>query len=88
MLTLLSYNNPSRAAQEGQYAQLFQEKGSDIMSWLTTGIHSFSWEPCMALEEVGMSEKGKKKKKEKKRLNAFKGFATSVERLFGKGRLI
>lgn len=42
----------------------------------------------MALEEVGMSEKGKKKKKEKKRLNAFKGFATSVERLIGKGRLI
>lgn len=39
----------------------------------------------MALEEVGMSEKGKKKKKrKKKRLNAFKGFATSVERLIGR----
>lgn len=35
----------------------------------------------MALEEVGMSEKEKKKKK---RLNAFKGFATSVERLIGR----
>lgn len=40
----------------------------------------------MALEEVGMSEKGKKKKRKKgkKRLNAFKGFATSVERLIGR----
>lgn len=40
----------------------------------------------MALEEVGMSEKGKRKKekKRKKRLNAFKGFATSVERLIGR----
>lgn len=39
------------------------KKGRNITSWLTTGLHSFSWEPCMALEEVGMSEKGKKKKK-------------------------
>lgn len=60
----LSSHIPIRAEQlEKANIRNFWGKRKDITSWLTTGLHSFSWEPCMALEEVGMSEKGKKEKK-------------------------
>lgn len=61
---LLSSHITIRAEQlEKANIRNFWGKRKDITSCLTTGLHSFSWEPCMALEEVGMSKKGKKKKK-------------------------